>query len=119
MEKYDMADGVGNGVDDGWLDAWVGRGRAPGGSGAVQVVVTGLPDGDASWQVRVDDGVVVEVAPGAPASSDLTLTLPAAVAAAIADGDLAPSAAFMQGRMKTAGDNGLVLDVLAAVDARA
>jgi len=109
-----MADGVG----DGWLDGWVGRGRAPGGSGAVQVVVTGLPDGDATWQVRVDDGVVSEVAPGAPPSTDLTLTLPAAVAGAIAEGDLAPSAAFMQGRMKTAGDLGLVLDVLAAVDAR-
>ncbi len=48
-------------VIDGWLDGWVGRGQAPGGSGAVQVVVTGLPDGDGSWQVRVEDGVVAEV----------------------------------------------------------
>ena len=31
------------GVEEHWLDGWVGRGRAPGGSGAVQVVVTGLP----------------------------------------------------------------------------
>ncbi len=103
---------------DDWLDGWVGRGRAPGGSGAVQVVVTGLADGDASWQVRVDDGVVAEVSPGAPATADSTLTLPAALAEDIAAGDLTASAAFMQGRMKTAGDPGLVLDVLAAVDAR-
>lgn len=101
---------------DDWLDGWQGRGRAPGLSGAVQVVVTGLPDGDASWQARVEDGVVVEVVSGAPATSDLTLTLPVAIADAIADGELTASAAFMQGRMKTAGDNGLVLDVLAAVD---
>jgi len=105
-------------VHDGWLDGWVGRGRAPGGSGSVQVVVTGLSDGDGSWQVHIDDGVVAEVVPGAPAKADLTLTLPVAVADAVADGELTASAAFMQGRMKTAGDLGLVLDVLAAVDAR-
>ena len=105
-------------VHEGWLDAWVGRGHAPGGSGAVQVVVTGLPDGDASWQVRVEDGVVAEVAPGVVQGAALTLTLPAAIADAVADGETTASAAFMQGRMKTAGDLGLVLDVLAAVDAR-
>jgi hypothetical protein len=108
----------GDGVAEGWLDGWVGRGRAPGGSGAVAVVVTGLPDGDGFWQVRIDDGVVAEVAAGAPAAPDLTLTLPAAVASEVAHGALTPSAAFMQGRMKTAGDLGLTLDVLAAVDAR-
>ena len=106
-------------MNERWLEAWVGRGRAPGASGAVEVLVTGLPDGDASWQVRVDDGVVADVAPGAPASADLTLTLPAAIATQVAAGELTVSAAFMQGRMKTAGDVGLVLDVLAAVDSRA
>jgi len=105
-------------LDAGWLDGWVGRGRAPGGSGAVQVVVTGLTDGDGTWQLRVDDGVVTEVAQGAPADAALTLTLPSAVAAEVASGALSASAAFMQGRMKTAGDLGLVLDVLAAVDSR-
>jgi hypothetical protein len=105
-------------VSDDWLDGWVGRGHAPGGSGAVQVVVTGRPDGDGSWQVQVDDGVVAAVSLGAPSAAALTLTLPTAVADAIADGELTASAAFMQGRMKTAGDLGLVLDVLAAVDSR-
>jgi putative sterol carrier protein len=84
----------------------------------VQVLVTGLADGDSSWQVRVDDGVVAEVTPGAPTDADLTLTVSAGVADSIAAGDLTASAAFMQGRMKTAGDLGLVLDVLAAVDSR-
>jgi hypothetical protein len=105
-------------VHEGWLDGWVGRGRAPGGSGAVQVVVTGLPDGDASWQVQVEDGVVAEVAPGTVKGAALTLTFPAAIADAVAGGETTASAAFMQGRMKTAGDLGLVLDVLAAVDSR-
>ena len=35
----------------------------------------------------------------------------------MAAGDLDPSVAFMRGRMKTAGDPGLVLDVLAAAAA--
>ncbi len=61
---------------------------APGGSGAVHVVVTGLPDGDGSWQVRVDDGVVAEVSAGAPTDADLTLTFPAALASEVASGAL-------------------------------
>jgi hypothetical protein len=113
-----VTDDVSDDVDEHWLDRWVGRGRAPGASGAVQVVVTGLPDGDASWQVRMDDGVVADVAPGAPTAPTVTLTLPAALAAAVARAELTASAAFMQGRMKTAGEPGLVLDVLAAVDSR-
>jgi putative sterol carrier protein len=105
-------------VDEHWLDGWVGRGHAPGGSGAVQVVVMGLADGAGSWEVRIDDGVVVEVGSGTPAAPDVTLTLPAPLAGEVAGGATTVSAAFMQGRMKTAGDPGLVLDVLAAVDAR-
>jgi putative sterol carrier protein len=105
-------------LDDRWLDGWVGRGREPGASGTVQVVVSGLSAGEGSWQVKIDDGVVVGVAPGAPPSADLTLTLPVAIAGEVASGSLTASAAFMQGRMKTAGDLGLVLDLLAAVDSR-
>ena len=107
-----------HGVEAGWLDGWVGRGHAPGGSGAVQVVVMGLPKGEDTWQVQLDDGVVTEGVAGAPATADLTLTLPAPLAGEVAGGALTVSAAFMQGRMKTAGDLGLVLDVLAAVDSR-
>jgi putative sterol carrier protein len=119
MSKEARGAAEGTEVPEGWLDGWVGRGRPPGGSGAVHVVVTGLPDGDASWQVRVDDGVVAEVTTGPPPKADLTLTLPVTVASDVARGALTPSAAFMQGRMKTAGDLGLTLDVLAAVDSRA
>jgi len=113
-----MSAGAGDAVDEHWLDGWVGRGHSPGGSGTVHVVVTGLPEGGGSWQVRVDDGVVADVAVGAPPDADLTLTLPAALASEVSSGESTASAAFMQGRMKTAGDLGLVLDVLAAVDSR-
>jgi hypothetical protein len=99
---------------DDWLAGWVGCGHAPGASGGVQIVVSGAPDGDPKWFVRVDDGVVAEAASGAPVAPDVTLTVGYDDAVAIAAGDLDPGVAFMQGRLKTVGDPGLVLDVLAA-----
>ena len=102
-----------------WIASWVGRGNAPGASGTVQIVVTGAPDGDGDgkWYFRLDDGVVAEAAAGTQAAPDLTLTVGFAEAAAMAAGELDPSVAFMRGRMKTAGDPGLVLDVLAGAAA--
>ena len=97
-----------------WLATWVGSGRAPGASGVVEIVVPGAPEGQGAWVVRVDDGVVTEAAAGPPADPDVTLTITYADALAIAERSLDPSVAFMQGRLKTAGDPGLVLDVLAA-----
>jgi putative sterol carrier protein len=80
----------------------------------VQVVVTGkgLPH-EGKWYLRLDDGVVAEASAGTIAAPDLTLTVPDVEGAAMAAGELDPSVAFMQGRMKTAGDPGLVLDLLA------
>ena len=104
-------------LSDEWIAAWVGRGRRPGASGTVQVVVTGAPEGDGKWYLRLDDGVVAEAAAGSQAAPDLTLTVGYADGAAMAAGELDPSAAFMRGSMKTTGDPGLVLDVLASAAA--
>lgn len=46
------------------------------------------------------------------AEADLSLSLSAQDAAEVRAGRLAPSVAFMQGRLKTAGDNALLLQVL-------
>jgi hypothetical protein len=113
-----MSAGSSGGLTDDWLDGWVGREHSPGGSGVVHVVVTGLAGGDGSWTLEVVGGVVAAVAAGVPDTPDVTLTLPAALAHEVASGALSASAAYMQGRMKTAGDLGLTLDVLAAVDSR-
>jgi hypothetical protein len=101
-------------LSDEWIASWVGAGSSPGASGTVQIVVTGtdLPN-DGKWHLRIDDGVVAEAAAGSRPAPDLTLTVGYAEGAAMAAGELDPSVAFMQGRMKTAGDPGLVLDVLA------
>lgn len=59
-------------------------------------------------------GLGPEVAGGATqeAEPDLTLSLSPEDARAVRDGSLSPSVAFMQGRLKTAGDNALLLEVL-------
>ncbi len=64
----------------------------------VQVVVTGGPDGD----VRL----------GGTDDPDLVLTTTVDVARELLDGTLDPNVAFMQGRLKTAGDNALLLRIL-------
>ncbi|MFI5053630.1 MAG: SCP2 sterol-binding domain-containing protein [Acidimicrobiia bacterium] len=98
-----------------WISELPGSGHAPGPSLAVQLVVTGGPGGDAKVYLRFDDGVVTEASVGTAPAPDVTLTATAPDAAAMAAGELDPSVAFMQGRMKTAGDPGLLLDLLAHV----
>jgi len=96
-----------------WLATWVGAGRAPGASGVVQIVASNAPD-EGSWSVRLDDGVVTEAVAGPVAEPDATLTITYADVRAMADRSLDPSVAFMRGELKTAGDPGLVLALLAA-----
>jgi putative sterol carrier protein len=64
----------------------------------VQVVVSGGPDG--------------EVRLGAAGEPDLVFTTTAPDARALLDGTLDVNVAFMQGRLKTAGDNALLLRLL-------
>ena len=51
--------------------------------------------------------------PGCEGEPDLTLGLSPEDARLVGQGQLAPSVAFMQGRLKTSGDNALLLRVLA------
>lgn len=91
-----------------WIDVVRGVGPTVGDT-SVECSVTGGPDGDVKLHALRD-----EVALGALDEPDVSLTLPYAEAMAIARGELEPSVAFMQGRMKTAGDPGRLLDLLAA-----
>jgi putative sterol carrier protein len=91
-----------------WLDTV--RAAAPSvGEASVECAVTGSPDGEVKLYAKG-----TEIGFGGAADADISLTLPYAEAIAIARGELEPSVAFMQGRMKTAGDPGKLLDLLAA-----
>jgi putative sterol carrier protein len=97
-------------------DDWFARiaAAAPGADDVgIEVAVLGGPDGDVKWQLRVDGGTVSAGAGPLP-GAEIALTVPYDDMLAIVRGELAPSVAFMQGRMKTAGDPGALLVVLAA-----
>jgi putative sterol carrier protein len=90
-----------------WLD--LVRDAAPAIATRIDCAITGAPDGDV--KVHFDDG---DIGLGLLDNADVSLTLPYPEALAIARGELQPTVAFMQGRMKTAGDPGRLLAVLAA-----
>jgi alkyl sulfatase BDS1-like metallo-beta-lactamase superfamily hydrolase len=104
-------------LSDEWIAGLAGTGAAPGPSATVAVVVGGTPAGDVKFHLTVADGVVTEAAPGNLASADVALTVPHVEAQAMLAGTLDPNVAFMRGRMKTAGDAGLLLDLLSATGA--
>ncbi|HVM53724.1 MAG TPA: SCP2 sterol-binding domain-containing protein [Acidimicrobiales bacterium] len=70
----------------------------------VVYVVTGGPDGDVRHEVE---------GPG-PGSAEVTFTAPHALWARITAGDVEPAVAFMQGRLKMAGDQAAIYDLLPA-----
>ena len=80
----------------------------------LQVVVTGGGSGEARWYLVVDDDGVRELSAGTADVADVVLTVTAPDAAAVLVGELDPSVGFMQGRIKTAGDPGRLLEVLSA-----
>ncbi|MFI5046473.1 MAG: SCP2 sterol-binding domain-containing protein [Acidimicrobiia bacterium] len=79
----------------------------------VDVTITGAPGGDARWHVDVV-GAHLTAASGTAPRAAVALTLSYDDSVAILRGELEASVAFMQGKMKTAGDPGQLLDVLAA-----
>ncbi len=83
------------------------RRASAGATVAVRQVVTGGPEGDVDYVVRLDRGTV-SVGPGGPA--DVEITEDYATAAAISQGLLTPAAAFAVGRLKLGGRVGLLVE---------
>lgn len=99
-----------------WLDRQreltAGLPERPGASARVQVVVAGGPDGEVAYLQVFDDGRLVECSLTRDDGADVTLHQTHADAVAIATGELDPSAAFMQGRVKVVGSMGSLMAVL-------
>jgi putative sterol carrier protein len=97
-------------LSDEWLDAV--RAAAPAGAAPGLTVRLEVVAGDVKFSAVVVDGELRELAGGPLADADVSLTLPLDDAVAVQQGELAPTVAFMQGRMKTAGDPGKLLELL-------
>jgi hypothetical protein len=90
------------------------RPPVPGANGTISVTITGGPAGDAAYHWSYRDGVPGEGGVGAVADADLVLTMTSPDAQQVTSGEVEPSVAFMRGRLKAAGDNGLLLGWLAS-----
>jgi putative sterol carrier protein len=84
----------------------------PGLSATIQYVVTGGPDGDIKYYWRLENGKLVESKLGEIADPEITMTLSHDDSVKVQKGELDPNAAFMQGRMKVAGNMGKVMQLM-------
>ena len=89
----------------------------PGASARMQYEVTGGPAGDVKYYWVLEDGHVRESALGVLADAEVTLTTQWSDAVAIQKGELDANAAFMQGKVKVAGNMGKVLALLPITNA--
>jgi SCP-2 sterol transfer family len=85
-------------------DAEGGGAGDPAASAVVQHVINGAPEGSVSYWTRIDRGRVVEAALGEAEKPDLTFTVAYDDAVRLDSGEVEPSAAYMQGRLKADGD---------------
>ena len=104
-----------------WLTAeWFDETRAmaadqpegPGLRARIQYEITGGPDGDVAYYWVLEDSALVDSALGRLDDPDVTVTFTWADALAVHRGDLDPTVAFMQGRMKVAGSMAVMLALL-------
>jgi hypothetical protein len=87
------------------------RSRRPSQAGA-SAPEAGLQTGPSQWSCQWSADGPGPVSTGLEGEPDLTLTLSTDDARSVKEGRLGPSVAFMQGRLKTSGDNALLLHVL-------
>ena len=105
-----------------WLTAAADalRAAAPDTTGAqlvVQQVVTGGPDGEVAYRMRIGPDAL-ELVPGR-GDADVVFTEDWDTAASIGEGRLSPQAAFVEGRVRASGNVSLVMaaqDTLASVE---
>jgi putative sterol carrier protein len=99
-----------------WLDslrsAAASQPERPGATARLQYVVSGGPDGDVKYYWVLEDGKLLESALGTIDDADVTLTLTYEDSVKVQQGELDANAAFMQGRMKVAGNMAKLMQLL-------
>jgi predicted lipid carrier protein YhbT len=99
-----------------WLDRArgmaAGQPERPGATAGIQWLVAKGPEGDIAYWWQLRDGRLAESALGKLDEPDITLSLSYEDSVKIQKGELDADAAFMQGRMKVAGDMGTFMHLL-------
>ena len=89
----------------------------PGASARMQYVVTGGPDGDVRYYWVLENGKLLESKLGELSDADFTMTETYDDAKRIQQGELDPNAAFMQGRIKVAGNMAKLMSLMPLTNA--
>jgi putative sterol carrier protein len=89
------------------------RKAASGHSARIQQVIT-TADGDTHYWITIVDGTI-DLGVGDVEGEDATITQSYEAAAALARGELSPVTAFMTGRLKIAGNMGMILGLQGAL----
>ena len=108
-------------LSDGWAEALkqelnqsdAFRQAAAGQKATIQQVIKG-GDGDTQYWITIADGQI-DLGVGDIEGEDATITQSYDAAAALAKGELSPVTAFMTGKLKIAGNMGLILGLQSAL----
>jgi predicted lipid carrier protein YhbT len=99
-----------------WLDEGKklseGQPERPGATARMQYVVSGGPDGDIKYYWVLENGKLQESSLGDLSDPDFTMTMTYADSVAVQKGELDANAAFMQGRIKVAGNMGKLMQLM-------
>jgi alkyl sulfatase BDS1-like metallo-beta-lactamase superfamily hydrolase len=99
-----------------WMDETremaAGQPDRPGASARMQYVVTGGPNGDIKYYWVLEDGKLRDSALGEAEDADFTMTLTYDDSVKVQNGELDANAAFMQGRMKVAGNMAKLMQLM-------
>ncbi len=99
-----------------WLDEFKtlaeSQPERPGASARMQYVVVGGPEGDIRYYWVLENGKLLESRLGELPDPEITLTLSHEDAMKIQQGELDANAAFMQGRIKVAGNMAKLMSLL-------
>ncbi len=99
-----------------WHDEYLrlaeGQPERPGASARLQYVITGGPEGDIRYYWLLENGNLQEIRLGEIADPEITLTMTYDDAQKVQQGELDANAAFMQGRIKVAGNMAKLMSLL-------
>lgn len=80
----------------------------------LQQVITGGPDGERRYWIKIEDGRI-DMGPGEIAHPDATITQDYDTAAGMARSEVSPVSAFMTGRLKINGSMMLIMQLQGAI----